>query len=216
MSEGRRGRGAASRRGVQVYERAASVPRARWVPAAQPVADADAALAGLRAAGDDHRATTFIEAPPAQVAAVSGSSAAAGSTAEAAVQWQQDSPTRIVLRVDAPAAGWLVLADAFYPGWEAHVDGQPTPIYAADGLFRAVAVPPGPHEVTFRLPTALAPAGRRVGGGRHRAGGRGALARRQRPEVTDHEPLTTSHSSKRRRPSTRRAAQSGASERRRR
>ncbi len=160
------GEGGRVEAGVQVYERAASVPRARWVPAAQPVADADAALAGLRAAGDDHRATTFIEAPPAQVAAVSGSSAAAGSTAEAAVQWQQDSPTRIVLRVDAPAAGWLVLADAFYPGWEAHVDGQPTPIYAADGLFRAVAVPPGPHEVTFdfrprslRLGAALAVVG---------------------------------------------------------
>ena len=149
-----------------MYERAASVPRARWVPAAQPVADADAALAGLRATGDDHRATAFIEAPPAQVAAVSGGAAAAGSAAEAAVQWQQDSPTRIVLRVDAPAAGWLVLADAFYPGWEARVDGQPTPIYPADGLFRAVAVPPGPHEVTFdfrprslRLGAALAAVG---------------------------------------------------------
>ena len=130
--------------GVQVYERTGSLPRARWVPAAQSVAEADAALAGLRAAGTDSRATTFIEAPPAHVAAVSGSAAA-----EATVQWQQDSPTRIVLRVDAPAAGWLVLADAFYPGWEARLDGQPTPIYPADGLFRAVAVPPGPHEITF-------------------------------------------------------------------
>ena len=136
---------------VQMYERAASLPRARWVPAAQSALDAGAALAGLRAAGTDSRATTFIEAPPAQVAAVSGSAAAADSAAEAAVQWQQDSPTRIVLRVDAPAAGWLVLADAFYPGWEARVDGQPSPIYAADGLFRAVAVPPGPHEVTFQF-----------------------------------------------------------------
>ena len=135
--------------GVQVYERAASLPRARWVPLAQPVADADTALAGLRTAGHDRRPITFIEAPPAQVAAISASAAATGSAAEVAVQWQQDSPTRIVLRVDAPAAGWLVLADAFYPGWEARVDGQPTPLYAADGLFRAVAVPPGPHEITF-------------------------------------------------------------------
>ncbi len=152
--------------GVQVYERATSLPRARWVPLAQPVADADAALAGLRAAGTDSRATTFIEVPPAQVAAVAGSSAATGSAAEVAVQWQQDSPTRIVLRVDAPAAGWLVLADAFYPGWEARLDGQPTPLYPADGLFRAVAVPPGPHEITFdfrprslRLGAALAAVG---------------------------------------------------------
>ena len=160
------GEGGRVEAGVQVYERAASVPRARWVPAAQPVADADAALAGLRAAGTDSRPTTFIEAPPDAVAAVSGGAAAAGSAAEASVQWQQDSPTRIVLRVDAPAAGWLVLADAFYPGWEAHVDGQPTPIYPADGLFRAVAVPPGPHVIAFdfrprslRLGAALAAVG---------------------------------------------------------
>ncbi len=134
---------------VPVYERAASLPRARWVPAVQSVADAAAALAGVRADGDDRRRTIFIEAPPATVAAISGGAAAAGSAAEAAVRWRQDSPTRIVLRVTAPAAGWLVLADAFYPGWGAYVDGQPTPIYPADGLFRAVAVPPGQHEITF-------------------------------------------------------------------
>ena len=163
-----RGLGAADQAtpGVQVYERATSLPRARWVPAAQPVAAADAALAGIRALGDDRRMTAFIEASPDPVAAISGDTAAAASAAEAAVQWQQDSPTRIVLLVNAPAAGWLVLADAFYPGWEAYVDGQPTPIYAADRLFRAVAVPPGQHEVTIhfrprslRLGAALAAVG---------------------------------------------------------
>ena len=168
LQGGGRGVGAANQATprVQVYERAASLPRARWVSLAQSVSDADAALAGVRAAGPDRQATTFIEAPSAQVAAVSGSAAGTASAAEAVVQWQQESPTRIVLHVDAPTAGWLVLADAFYPGWEAHVDGQPTPIYAADGLFRAVAVPPGPHQITFdfrprslRLGAALAVVG---------------------------------------------------------
>ena len=113
---------------------------------------------------------------------------AAVSAAEAAVQWHQDSPTRIVLRVNAPAAGWLVLADAFYPGWEAHVDGQPTPIYAADGLFRAVAVPPGPHEVTFdfrprslRLGGALAAVGVVLAAAALWLAGRG-----RKPLTTDH------------------------------
>ena len=166
--------------------------------------------------------TAFIEA-----LAYSGGSGigktlgAAGSAAEAAVQWHQDSPTRIVLHVNAPAAGWLVLADAFYPGWEAHVDGQPTPIYAADGLFRAVAVPPGLHEVTFdfrprslRLGGALAAVGVVLAAAALWLAGRGRKPLTTEP--LDHRPLVTSHSSKRRRPSARRAARSGASERRRR
>ncbi|MDE2992641.1 MAG: YfhO family protein, partial [Chloroflexota bacterium] len=205
LQGGGRGVGAANQAtsGMQVYERAASVPRARWVPAAQPVADADTALAGVRAAGADSRATTFIEAPPAAVAAVSGDMAAGGSAAEAVVQWQQDSPTRIVLRVDAPAAGWLVLADAFYPGWEARLDGQPTPIYPADGLFRAVAVPPGPHQITFDfrprslwLGAALSAVGVVLVAAVLWLAGRGRRS------------LVTSRSSKRRRPSVRRAVQS--------
>jgi len=43
----------------------------------------------------------------------------------------------------------LVLTDAFAPGWQADVDGRPTPILRADAVFRAVAVGPGVHRVGF-------------------------------------------------------------------
>ena len=212
---GGRGGGAANQAtpDVQVYERDSGLPRARWVPLAQPVADADTALAGLRAAGNDDRLTTFIEAPPAQVAAVSG------SAAEVAVQWQQDSPTRIVLRLDAPATGWLVLADAYYPGWEARVDDQPTPIYPADGLFRAVAVPPGPHEITFDFrPRSLWLGATLSAVGVALAAAILWLATRRlhSPSLPGKGPGVRSHRPLPPRPSARRAVQSGASERRRR
>ena len=42
-----------------------------------------------------------------------------------------------------------MLTDPYYPGWRAFVDGEETPILRADYLFRAIALPPGSHEVRF-------------------------------------------------------------------
>ena len=56
------------------------------------------------------------------------------------------------LTVDARTESVLVLNDLYYPGWEATLDGNPTQIYRANYLFRAVIVPQGQHviEYTYR------------------------------------------------------------------
>jgi len=46
--------------------------------------------------------------------------------------------------------GYLLLADAHAPGWQALLDGVEIPIRPADVAMRAVAVPEGIHEVVFR------------------------------------------------------------------
>ncbi len=59
---------------------------------------------------------------------------------------------RLEARLDAP--GYLVLLDAFDPGWRARVDGEPAPLVRANTAFRAVALPPGAHrvELVYRPP----------------------------------------------------------------
>ncbi len=57
---------------------------------------------------------------------------------------------RVTLHAEMAAPGFVVLADAYYPGWLATVGGQPTPVYRANSVVRAVSVPAGAHEIVFR------------------------------------------------------------------
>jgi hypothetical protein len=65
------------------------------------------------------------------------------------VTWALDRPERIVLRASAARAGTLVLADSFYPGWTATVDGAPAAVRPVEGLFRGIDLTPGAHEIVF-------------------------------------------------------------------
>jgi hypothetical protein len=60
------------------------------------------------------------------------------------------------LRVEAESAddATLVVSDAWWPGWEATIDGRPVPILQADTLVRAVPWPAGRHvlEMRYRPP----------------------------------------------------------------
>jgi uncharacterized membrane protein YfhO len=58
-------------------------------------------------------------------------------------------PNRVVVDVESGPAGWLVLADLWYPGWICWVDDKPVAVQRAYYAFRAVAVPEGRREVVF-------------------------------------------------------------------
>jgi hypothetical protein len=59
-------------------------------------------------------------------------------------------PERIVYRRETEGdAGYLLIPDAWFPGWRAEVDGQPATVQRADVLFKAVFVPYWAQEVTL-------------------------------------------------------------------
>lgn len=49
-----------------------------------------------------------------------------------------------------PAAGYLVLADTYYPGWKAFVNGVETEILVANLNQRAIFLPSGNHTILFQ------------------------------------------------------------------
>jgi hypothetical protein len=57
---------------------------------------------------------------------------------------------RIVVEIDAPADGIVVLAEGWSPGWTATVDGAPTRVFRANYHQRAVQVGPGPHVIVWQ------------------------------------------------------------------
>jgi uncharacterized membrane protein YfhO len=54
---------------------------------------------------------------------------------------------RVQADITTDGTAFLVLKQAWYPGWRATVDGRRVPIYRADLAMQAVAVPPGRHMV---------------------------------------------------------------------
>jgi hypothetical protein len=58
---------------------------------------------------------------------------------------------RVRLNVETDENGYLVLADSYYAGWKAFVNGQETPILHANYVLRSVIVPKGKSVVEFRF-----------------------------------------------------------------
>lgn len=73
-----------------------------------------------------------------------------------------ESNTKVRIALDGTSKGILVLADAFFPGWEAVIDGKPGRVVPVDLLYRGVEVPAGTKEVIFQYNPPLVKAGMMV------------------------------------------------------
>jgi hypothetical protein len=59
------------------------------------------------------------------------------------------SPHKITIGVDMGNPGFLVLSEAWYPGWKAYDNNKEIKIYRADYILRAVYLEEGTHKVDF-------------------------------------------------------------------
>lgn len=123
---------------INIYLNRAALARALFVGQANIVTSHAAAWEAVRAEDFDPATTVVLESgQPVDTRPVSSLSIVEYGLSTVTVSVETDQP------------GYLVLADAYYPGWHATVDGRPVPIHRANYAFRAVYVPAGQHIVRF-------------------------------------------------------------------
>jgi hypothetical protein len=129
---------------VVIYENLAAYPRAWVAEEAIEVPPAEV-LQRLGEGAFDGRRQVILEE------AIDRHAIEAGDRAESTARVLESSALEVLVKASAPGGGYLVLADAYYPGWRAIVNGEIAPILRANAVSRAVRLPAGEHEVRFRF-----------------------------------------------------------------
>lgn len=123
---------------VKIYHVLDALPRAYVVHHARILDDESALVALADPAFDPGQAVVLASGQPLATALPPTPARVTVYAAE-----------RVVIEAQAAAPGYLVLSDAWYPGWQATVDGAPAAIERANIHFRAVYLDSGPHTVEF-------------------------------------------------------------------
>ena len=134
--------------GVWIYENPNAAPRAFMVHHVKTVSE-EQVLQTLHSPDLNwyHSAVMATSLPQEQAQQL----AETPVQSQALVQIQQYHSQAVDILVDTPQAGILILGDSYYPGWEATVDGQNTPVYRVDQALRGIFVPSGTHQIQFRF-----------------------------------------------------------------
>ena len=131
----------ASLPGNELFENLTVLPRYFFVPGARQASDSEIERQIRNGEVDlHHSALTEKEVPMMP-------SAALGGTVRALTY----EPHSLELEVIAQDKSFLVLSEAYYPGWQAWIDGHPSEIYRTDLAFRGMVVPIGTHRIRMEF-----------------------------------------------------------------
>ncbi len=129
---------------IHIYENPRALPRAYFCPDALNLPAGTTEDYVARHPDHDFRSVVLLEGDN------SGHPAPKGLKSDVPVKITDYGPNHAVLRVESPAEGWVVLADAYAPGWKATVNGRPAEILRANAVQRAIRVAKGLSTVRLR------------------------------------------------------------------
>jgi hypothetical protein len=133
----------------RLYQDLNAMPRVFLVHDARVETDGFTTVNSLRNFSVDPRHTVLLESGTSASSSLPGTAEA--STSGEAVVAKEYGSQNIVLDVTATSPGWVVLSDAWYPGWEATIDGRSAPVEVADHAFRAVHVDAGQSTLIMQF-----------------------------------------------------------------
>jgi len=133
-----------SDRQIVLFEQRRALPRVYLSHRVTSAPEPEALLAALSRSDFDPRAESYVEASPSDLPRLEP------LRGDEHVRLVRDELHEVEIEAQLGSRGLLVLADSFYPGWIAEVDGEATPILATNHLFRGVVVEAGRHRVVFR------------------------------------------------------------------
>ncbi len=129
--------------GFSLYENTIALPRARAVERLKPADSIDDLMQLLFSFQLDPWHESALSAK--DIREIGSEKFSPGN-----VSIEEERPDRIAIKTSFRGTGFVVLADQFYPGWEAYIDGSRSKVYKTNGVQRGIVVPEGQHMIVFR------------------------------------------------------------------
>jgi hypothetical protein len=130
--------------GNTLFENTGALPRAHLVQAIRKATFGEAVNL-VQHAGIDFANNAVVEGEPKEILNPHQDN-------EGSVTVTVYSANRMTLLTRSPSPAFLVTSEAWYPGWQARIDGKSAEIYPTNVAFRGLFVPAGEHrvEMVFR------------------------------------------------------------------
>jgi len=124
---------------IRLYKNNEAFPRVQFAEHVKAIDGSGSQLKALSLLGPTDESTVVADIPK-------DTKFASGGT----VISTEDERSSVAIQTSNTHDGFLVMRDVLLPGWTATIDGQATPIYLTDSLFRGIIIPAGKREVVFR------------------------------------------------------------------